>query len=123
MSNRQPGASVPAQGDQLSSIHLVWLAADVLLVAGVFGFVLLGFLDLIPFGLGFGLSFVFVILLFRLDILQRRWLVKEFERLIRRPTWGAATAGALASPHMGSCRCSGLRVVLPAESPGGQRRW
>ncbi len=87
---------------KISRIHPVVLAADLLVVAGVLGVGLLAFLGLIPSGLGFGLSFIFGILLFPLDILQRRWLVREFDQLIRRPTWGAATGEALASPHVGN---------------------
>lgn len=87
--------------DQLSPIHRVWLAADAVAVVGFFGFLLFGFIGLIPFGLGVLLAFICGIVLFPLDLMQRRWLVKEFERLIRRPSWSAASGGSLSLPHRG----------------------
>lgn len=87
--------------DRVSSAHVAWLAADALAVGGFFSFFLLGFIGLIPFALGFFLAFLCGIFLFPLDLMERRWLVKEFERLIRRPTWSAASGGSLSVPHKG----------------------
>lgn len=101
MSYRWSGTPDRVRSDELSRIHFVWLAADVLVLGGVVGFLLLGFLGLMPFDLGFGISCLSALLLFLLDILQRRWLIAEFERLIRQPTWSAASGGVLVSPHRG----------------------
>ncbi|MFN8039172.1 MAG: hypothetical protein U0Q07_08185 [Acidimicrobiales bacterium] len=87
---------------------------------GFFGFLLFGFIGLIPFGLGVLLAFICGIVLFPLDLMQRRWLVKEFERLIRRPSWSAAAPCRFLTADRYSC--SEPRVASPVVSRRGRQR-
>ena len=61
----------------MASAHVVWLAADALAVGGFFGFFFLGFIGLIPAGLGFFLTLICGLFLFPLDVMERRWLVRS----------------------------------------------
>lgn len=87
--------------DRPSRLRVAWIAADTAAMALFFGGFLLGFVGLIPFGLGFAMACLAVPILFALDIGEGRWMVREFERLLRRPTWEASSGGATQLKHDG----------------------
>lgn len=80
-------------GDGLSPIRYAWVAAEVVLIAGAVGSLVLG--------QSFLLAIVALGILAPMDLMHRRWMVNEFERVIRRPTWIAASAGAIGEAHHG----------------------
>jgi len=65
------------------------------------GGLLLGFFGLVPPGLGFAVAVLSVSIGFVLALAARRRVLREFERLLRRPTWAAASGGATQMAHAG----------------------
>jgi len=87
--------------DRLSGLYAVWKAADITVAASFIGGLALGFVGVIPFGVGFAITFLSGAIAIVLSPTQSHWMLREFERLARRPTWAAASGGATQMAHAG----------------------
>lgn len=87
--------------DRLSRVNVAWMAAGAVLAVGLCGFISLSFFKSIPFGIVFAGSTVCLVLFAVTDRLYSNWLAREWERLIRRPTWSAASGGSSIALHLG----------------------